>query len=287
MKIPDIYKKKKTVVSFEIFPPKKHDSIDKIHSAIKQLVLLSPDFISVTYGAGGGTATSHTTEIASAVQSQYNIPALAHLTCIGAAKEKIDDLLDCMEQKNIANILALRGDLPDASSQNSDYLYASSLIAHIKKRKNFCIGAACYPEGHIDCDDLRIDIEHLKHKQDSGADFFISQLFFDNNFFFRFLERAYKANITIPISAGIMPIMSRSQIERMIFMCGSSLPSSIIKLLHKYETDPSGLYSAGIEHASKQIEELIKNGVQGVHLYTMNKTDAAKYCIEHLYSGPK
>jgi len=282
MSIKNLYQSGRPVVSFEVFPPKKEANIESIYEAIGHISELSPDFISVTYGAGGSGNVNKTAEIASFILRKHGVPALAHLTCVGAGKERIRQTLDEMYAKGIRDTLALRGDLPEDETPEDGFQYAEELIREIRGRGDFCIGAACYPEGHIDCFDLNRDISHLRQKQEAGADFLITQLFFDNDFFFRFLERARKGGVTLPISAGVMPILGRSQIERMIFLCGASLPSSIIKLLHKYEKNPRDLRKAGIEHAAKQLEGLLKQGAQGVHIYTMNKPDIAEYCMKHI-----
>lgn len=282
MSIKNLYQSGRPVISFEVFPPKKDANIESIYEAIGRISALSPDFISITYGAGGSGNTNKTAEIASVIIQKYGVPALAHLTCVGTGRGKIRQTLDEMYAKGIRDTLALRGDLPDSGTRDNSYKYAEELIREIHDRGDFCIGAACYPEGHIDCLDLDIDIRRLRRKQESGADFLITQLFFDNDVFFRFLERAKKGGVTLPISAGVMPILGRSQIERMIFLCGASLPSGIIKLLHKYKNNPDDLRKAGIEYSAKQLEGLLKQGAQGVHIYTMNKPDIAEYCMKHI-----
>ena len=286
MFIKDIYGGKKPVVSFEVFPPKEKTDIGSIHSAITQMSGLSPDFISVTYGAGGSAKSGGTGDIAAFIQNERGLTALAHLTCVGSKRETISSLLDGLEADGVCNVLALRGDLPE-NREPGDYKYANELIEEIARRGGFCIGAACYPEGHIDCPDLSLDTDRLLMKQEAGADFLISQLFFDNDYFFRFLERARARGVNLPISAGVMPILSRSQIERMIFMCGASLPSGIIKLLHRYADSPADLRAAGIEYAAEQLADLKSNGAEGVHIYTMNRPEIAEYCIGRLEETPR
>ena len=282
MVIKDLYKSRSPVVSFEVFPPKKDANIENIYETLGQMAVLSPDFISVTYGAGGSGSVNQTSEIASFIWRQYGIQALAHLTCVGAKREYIRQTLDAMSAEGIRNTLALRGDLSGNERQDGDYRYAEDLIREIRGHGDFCIGAACYPEGHIDCDDSDLDLNYLLRKQEAGADFLITQLFFDNDIFFRFLDRARSRGVTLPISAGVMPILGRRQIERMIFMCGVSLPSRIVKLLHKYEQKPADMHKAGIENAAKQLEGLLRQGVDGVHIYTMNKPEIAEYCMRHI-----
>jgi len=282
MQIKDLFQSNRPVISCEVFPPKKDTDVESIYQALEHICALAPDFISVTYGAGGSGNANQTAQIAAHIQQKHHIPALAHLTCVGAGPAQIDQLLHDMRNKGLSNVLALRGDFPDDIVPSGELLYASELIRQIQKQDSFSIGAACYPEGHIDCLELDTDTLHLRQKQEAGADFFITQLFFDNDHFFRFLDRAQAAGVTLPISAGVMPILGRSQIERMIFLCGVSLPSEIIKLLHRYQHNPADLQKAGVEHAAHQMENLLRRGAQGVHIYTMNKPDIAATCIRHL-----
>lgn len=283
MSIKELYQSGRSVVSLEIFPPKKDTDIQSIYAALDRMSALSPDFISVTYGASGSGNVNKTAEVAAFIQRNYGIQSVAHLTCVGAERKKIRQILEEMRNEGIENVLALRGDAPAGGLPDDSYRYAEELIREMQAaRDGFCIGAACYPEGHIDCEDLDLDIAYLLRKQDAGADFLITQLFFDNDIFFRFLDRARRGGVTLPISAGVMPILSRGQIERMIFMCGASLPSGIIKLLHKYENDPEGLRKAGIEHTAKQLDGLLKQGADGVHLYTMNHPDIAETCMKYI-----
>lgn len=283
--ISTFYKNKKCVVSFEVFPPKREDDVSKVYSALDKLALLEPDFISVTYGAGGAGGKEHTVQISSDIQKQHSITSLAHLTCVNAGEKQISGVLNELEAKGVKNILALRGDLPEGVAHTSGdaYKFASELIKDIRREKpSFDIGAACYPEGHISCPSPEQDLDHMLAKQDAGADFFITQLFFDNDLFLRFRDRAAKKGIEKPVSAGIMPILSRKQVEKMIFTCGVSLPSAIIKLLHKYEASPEDTKKAGIEYAAEQARKLVQNGVSGVHIYTMNQPEIARICVERL-----
>ncbi|WRS27875.1 methylenetetrahydrofolate reductase [NAD(P)H] [Oscillospiraceae bacterium MB08-C2-2] len=284
MFIKDLFSQKKPVISFEVFPPKKAADIQAIYGALEGITQLGPDFISVTYGAGGSGSSGKTGEIASAIKNKWGIEALAHLTCVGARRDQIHQIAAELKEANVLNILALRGDLPvdTALPLSGDFQYAHDLIRELKELGGFCIGAACYPEGHIESDSVEESLLHLKEKQEAGADFLITQLFFENNLFFDFLEKARKTGITLPITAGVMPILSRGQIERMIFMCGSSLPSAIVRLLHKYADSPADLRKAGIEYASNQAEGLIRGGVDGVHLYSMNQPDIAAAGMERI-----
>jgi methylenetetrahydrofolate reductase (NADPH) len=285
MRIDTLYEKKRPVISFEVFPPKKEDGFDAVLGAMRELSGLAPDFISVTCGAGGsGGAGDNTRRIAATLKNEHGIEPLAHLTCIASDRETVRETVAALKDAGVSNILALRGDMPAGFSPKGErpYKFASQLIAELAVRGDFCVGAACYPEGHIESGGLEEDIIRLREKQEAGASFFISQLFFENAVFLRFLERARAAGVRAPISAGVMPILSRGQIERMIFMCGASLPSGIIRLLHKYEASPGDLRKAGVEHALRQMEELVKEGAQGIHVYTMNHPDIAASAIGRL-----
>jgi methylenetetrahydrofolate reductase (NADPH) len=275
LRIRELYRQRKPVVSFEVFPPKKDSGLNSVLSALEELSGLRPDFISVTYGAGGGAQSAKTLEIASHLKNAHGTEPLAHLTCVGASRESIRATAAALREAGIENIMALRGDLPEGSALSGDFAHATDLIRELKYGGDFCVGGACYPEGHLECDDFYRDLVYLREKQDAGADFLVTQLFFDNDLFYRFLEDVKKVGVSIPISAGIMPIFSRSQIERMIFMCGVSLPSAIIRLLYKYERDPESLKKAGIAYAVDQMERLIRGGADGVHLYTMNRPETA------------
>jgi len=275
MKICDFYKSNKAVISFEIFPPKKDGDIDTVYRTVNDLYALSPDVISVTFGAGG-SESGLTAQIAGHIK-ESGIEPLAHLTCVGTEKSGIERIVEDFKRRGIQNILALRGD----GAAGSGFTYAKDLIAALKNR-GFCIGAAAYPEGHISCDNLDDDIRYLKQKEGAGAEFFITQLFFENGIFYRFLEKARAAGITAPVSAGIMPILSKAQLERMIFMCGASLPAPIIKLVNKYGEEGESLLKAGVEYSYRQMQDLCDNGAQGIHIYTMNKPFIAEYCVRRL-----
>ena len=261
-------------VSFEIFPPKGELSMESARTIAQELAKLDPAFISVTYSAGGSGNKQATAEIAAMIQDDHGVPTVAHLTCAGASQQSISKAIADMKDRGIRNVLALRGDLPEGY-EPGDFRYAKDLIP-VLADAGFCVGAAAYPEGHIDCDSLRLNVEHLKQKQDAGASFLVTQLFFDNDCFYRFREGAEAAGITVPITAGIMPFMSKAQIQRMVFMCGASLPSPIIKLLARYEDDPASLRQAGIEYACRQLTDLQAHGVEGLHVYTMNNPEIAR-----------
>lgn len=283
MKISDLYRSDKLPVSLEIFPPKGELKVEELRSMLTELAQVSPSFISVTCSAGGtGGNSAKTAELSGIIQNEYNIPSMAHITCINSAKADVDDALGEALKHGLRNIFALRGDiLPDHHA--TDFHYGVQLIRYLRSKpeaENLCIGGGCYPEGHVDCTDIDADIDHLKEKQDAGAEFFVSQLFFDNEAFYRFIDKCRSKGITVPIDAGIMPIMGKSQITKMIFMCGASLPAPVVRMLHKYENSPDDLIKAGTEYAAEQMIALAKSGAaNGIHIYSMNKPKIAKYLI--------
>ena len=272
-------------ISFEIFPPKGELTLDKTRDVAQKLTSLKPSFISVTCSAGGSGNGATTAPIASMIAREFDTPSVAHLTCVGCTHEQLAQKIDEYKVAGIENVLALRGDLPQNTSEEdaaqSAYPFAKDMIPELVDA-GFCVGAAAYPEGHIACEDLELSVRYLKEKQDAGASFFVTQLFFDNEYFFRFRDLAEKAGITVPITAGIMPFMSKQQISRMVFMCGASLPSPVIKILAKYEDDPESLRQAGIEYACRQLEGLRDAGADGLHVYTMNRPSVALAAIEAL-----
>lgn len=276
----DFFKAVKPTLSFEIFPPKGTGDLSSIFSAVDALASLSPDLISVTYGAGG-TSRENTVEIAAAVQNSYNIPALAHLTCAGSSGADMDRTLAELEQKGVRNILTLRGDLAEGEAL-TDFHYASDLIRFIKRRYDFNVFAACYPEKHPEASSMTDDLHHLREKAECGADVLISQLFFDNASFYNFRDSARGMGITVPIVAGIMPITSASQIKKMVTLCGASVPNNVQRILSAYGHNAMAMKEAGIAHATSQIVDLLANGVDGIHLYTMNLPDVAKQIAENL-----
>lgn len=276
MQIKEIFNSKNLVVSFEIFPPKNTSSVETIYRTLEELGDLEPDFISVTYGAGGSVMDNKTCELSALVRNKYKIEALAHLTCINSSRRDIDYVLEQLKENKISNVLALRGDISRELGKTGEYNYAYELIKHLKGRGDFSIGAACYPEGHIESESLDKDIEALKFKVDCGADFLVSQLFFNNDSFYNFLEKAASKGINIPVQAGIMPVTNKKQIERMVQLSGASLPEKFLKIMNKYEHNPEALRDAGIAYSIDQIIDLISSGVRGIHLYTMNNPTVAR-----------
>lgn len=280
MPIDACFQKGALPLSFEVFPPKGELALDQAERVVGELATLSPAFVSVTCSAGGSGNSANTVAVASLVQNRFDIPALAHLTCMGATAQDIAARLAALSAAGVGNVLALRGDpLPGASL--ADFRFAKDLIP-VAAREGFCVGAAAYPEGHIDCLDFEASLEHLRQKQDAGARFLVTQLCFDNDQALAFLEAARDAAITIPIAFGIMPFLSKDQISRMVFTCGASLPSAVIKLLARWEHDPDSLRAAGIEYACRQLAGLAEAGVDGLHVYTMNRPEIARAAAEAL-----
>lgn len=284
MYIKDLFKEKKVVLSFEIFPPKVTSPIDTVFTTIEALSELKPDYISVTYGAGGSTNENRTCELTSLVKNKYGIESLAHLTCINSSREEIDKVLENLKANSVRNILALRGDIPRDVENIGNFNQGYELIKYIKTKGVFNLSAACYPEGHVETKDLDKDIEFLKLKVEAGADHLITQLFFNNNFFYNFLNKVEQKNINLPIQAGIMPVTNKKQIERVVSLCGATLPEKFIKIINKYEHDPEALRDAGIAYAIDQIVDLVSTGVRGIHLYTMNNPYVATKISEGVSS---
>lgn len=281
MKIKELFKQKQPTISFEVFPPNKIYTLEKVYEVIDELSLLKPDFMSVTYGAGGSTRRN-TVDIASKIKNINNIEALAHLTCIGATKKEIDEILKDLNKNNIENIMALRGDIPqECENKIGEFSHANDLIKYIKEYRDFSIGGAFYPEGHQETNDL-LDLFNLKTKVDSGTDFLISQIFFENEKFYEFKEKLGKLNIKTPLIAGVMPITNGKQIRRITSMCGCSIPEKLKKILDRYEDNPIAMREAGIAYAMEQIIELISDDIAGIHIYTMNRVEASKKIMENI-----
>ncbi len=279
-----MFANKKPVFSLEIFPPKKQANIDTIYETVAELASLKPDFISVTYGAGGNMADNSTCEIASNIKKNHGIEGVAHLTCVNSSREDVKEMIGRFQQADIKNVLALRGDIVPDQPRKNDFTHANELAIEIQRKCNddLDILGACYPEGHYESKSLDEDIHNLKYKIGAGANVLITQLFFDNKCFYEFLGKARQMGIKVPISAGIMPIVNSRQIERTVALSGASLPPEFTKMISTYEHDPEGLFEAGIQYAVDQIRDLIKNSVDGIHLYTMNNPKVALRVYEEI-----
>ncbi len=280
MKISEVITPGKTAFTFEIFPPKRNSSIDTVYQTLEGLGDLHPDFISVTYGAGGNAADTKTCDIAQIIREKYHTESAVHLTCLYNSREDIDCIVEQLRERGIRNILALRGDRNPDVAPKEDFRYASDLVAYLKSKGDFYIMGGCYPECHPQCPTMEQDIENLKRKVDAGTDRLLSQLFFDNGDFMRFLEKARRAGIHVPIEAGIMPVVNKAQIERMVTLCGASLPHKFVRMMARYEQYPDALRDAGIAYAIDQIVDLVAQGVDGIHLYTMNNPYVARRITE-------
>jgi methylenetetrahydrofolate reductase (NADPH) len=280
--IHEILRQRRPSISFEIFPPKPEYPIETIYTTIAELKPLAPDFISVTYGAGG-SSRERTVEIASAAQNRWGLVSLAHLTCMGSTPAEVEEILEELEQEGVRNVLAMRGD-PRPEGGASHFLHASDLIRHIRRGhfSDFSLGAASYPEGHPECPSLEEDLVHLKEKVDAGADFLVTQLFFDNEIFFRFVDTVRAAGIEVPVLAGVMPVLNSRQIGRIVSLCGASIPPRFARIMSRYEHSPDALAEAGMAYATEQIIDLLSWGADGVHLYTMNRPDVARRIMEGL-----
>ena len=276
MRLTELYDKGKVVFSLEVFPPNNRVPVESVLKAVDELAEIKPAYFSVTYGAGGNRANRSTREIAAYIKEKHNIEAMAHLTCINCTREDVDFMLEDFKKHNIENILALRGDIKPCEEPMNDFAHASDLCNYIRSKGDFDIAGACYPETHVDAVSEYDDIMNLKTKVESGATHLITQLFFDNNSFYSFMEKIRYAGITAPVAAGIMPVTNKKQIERMVTLCGASLPNKFVKMIQRYEDNPEALRDAGIAYAVDQIVDLISNDVQGIHLYTMNNPYVAK-----------
>ncbi|MCI8496266.1 MAG: methylenetetrahydrofolate reductase [NAD(P)H] [Lachnospiraceae bacterium] len=283
MKISELLKTKEVTISCELFPPKKGSELPKAHEVVREMAKLKPAFISVTYGASGGIS-EHTVDMANEVQNINGVTALAHLTCASSGREKIQEVLGKLKENKIENILALRGDIPENLDfpLPDQYHHASELIEEIKLFGDFCIGGACYPEGHPEAESIDADLEYLKQKVEAGCEFLTTQMFFDNNILYNFLYRALKKNIQVPVIAGIMPVTNANQIKRITSLSGTALPQRFRAIVERFADHPAALKQAGIAYATDQIIDLIANGVNNVHIYTMNKPDVAGAILNNL-----
>ena len=286
MKISDILSRDKCSVSFEVFPPKTDTAFDSVKTATEEIAKLRPSFMSVTYGAGGGTS-KYTLEIAKNIKAEYGVPTLAHLTCVSSTRETVKERIADMKAAGIQNVMALRGDLTpelmDSDRSGWTYRHAVDLIRELKAcGADFCIGGACYPEVHPESKSAEEDIIHLKEKADAGLDFLTTQMFFDNGLYYRFVERAERIGIDLPIIPGVMPITAKGQVERAITLSGSYMPREFLLLVEKFGDDPDSMKKAGIEYATRQIWDLFEKGVSNVHVYSMNKPEVAEMILHNL-----
>ena len=285
MKIIDLLAGEKLTLSFEVFPPKTESVFDTIKHATEEIARLNPAFMSVTYGAGGGTS-KYTLDIAKNIKELYGVPTLAHLTCVSSTKETVRQKIAALKAAGIENVMALRGDIPkdleNADRSEWDYQHAVELVRELKEAGDFCVGGACYPEIHPESATQKEDIRYLKEKVDAGCDFLTTQMFFDNNLLYNFLYKIREAGITVPVIPGIMPITNANQVERAIKLSGSFMPQRFKSLVDKFGTSPDAMKQAGIAYATDQIIDLFANGIKNVHVYSMNKPDVAEKILNNL-----
>lgn len=282
MKITQIFAEHEVTISFEVFPPKTDDRYATVEKAAREIAALHPSFMSVTYGAGGGTS-KNTASIAADIQDKFHTPVLAHLTCVSSTREHVRNMVNIYKEKGIENIMALRGDIPKEGRSVFEYNHACELIHDIKSiDDSFCIGGACYPEGHVECESPSADIRYLKEKVDAGLDFLTTQMFFDNNMLYNFLYRIREAGIDVPVLPGIMPITNRKQVARSVALSGSTVPQRFRMMVDRFGDDPAKMKQAGVIYATEQIIDLISNGVTHIHVYSMNKPDIAAGIMQSL-----
>lgn len=275
MKIIDILKQDQITLSFEVFPPKKIEKYDSVQAATEGVAALHPSFMSVTYGAGGGTS-EFTLNIAKNIRDKYGVEVLPHLTCVSSTKAHVHEMIQKFKEYGFENVMALRGDIPEGGAPYDDYHYASELVADIKSQGDFCIGGACYPDGHVECAHKDDDIKNLKRKVDAGVGFLTTQMFFDNAEFFNFLYRLREQDIRVPVLAGIMPITNQKQLGRSVALSGTTVPTRFKEIVDKFGEHPEAMKQAGIIYATEQIIDLIANDVKHIHVYSMNKPDVAE-----------
>lgn len=275
MKIIDILNQNQITLSFEVFPPKKIEKYDSVQAATEGVAALHPSFMSVTYGAGGGTS-EFTLNIAKNIRDKYGVEVLPHLTCVSSTKAHVHEMIQKFKEYGFENVMALRGDIPEGGAPYDDYHYASELVADIKSQGDFCIGGACYPDGHVECAHKDDDIRNLKRKVDAGVDFLTTQMFFDNAEFFNFLYRLREQDIRVPVLAGIMPITNQKQLGRSVALSGTTVPTRFKEIVDKFGEHPEAMKQAGIIYATEQIIDLIANDVKHIHVYSMNKPDVAE-----------
>jgi len=283
MKIIDILKNKRVTLSFEVFPPKTADAVPTALAAAEAIAALHPDFMSVTYGAGGGTS-DFTVHIASAVKKTYGVEVMPHLTCLSSTKEKVTETLQDYKEAGFETIMALRGDVPADGTRKNDFEHATDLMKQIKSfDSSMTLGGACYPEGHPESPSLAADIENIRSKVDAGAQFLSTQMFFDNSLFYSYLNRLHAAGIDVPVLAGIMPITNKRILTRSLAMSGTAVPARYIAMVDAYGDSPEAMKQAGIAYATEQILDLYANGVRNVHVFAMNKPDVAKAIFENIH----
>ena len=275
MKIIDILNQDQITLSFEVFPPKKIEKYDSVQAATEGVAALHPSFMSVTYGAGGGTS-EFTLNIAKNIRDKYGVEVLPHLTCVSSTKAHVHEMIQKFKEYGFENVMALRGDIPEGGAPYDDYHYASELVPDINSQGDFCIGGACYPDGHVECAHKDDDIRNLKRKVDAGVDFLTTQMFFDNAEFFNFLYRLREKDIRVPVLAGIMPITNQKQLGRSVALSGTTVPTRFKEIVDKFGEHPEAMKQAGIIYATEQIIDLIANDVKHIHVYSMNKPDVAE-----------
>lgn len=282
MKVSELLKEEKVTISCEVFPPKKGALLENYKGIVAQMAKLKPAYLSCTYGATGGTS-DYTVEIADCINS-HGIPAIAHLTCASSTKEKVDSVIAQLKERRIENILALRGDIPENADfpLPNQYHHAIELIAQIKQAGDFCIGGACYPEGHPEASTMEEDLQHLKEKVDAGCEYLTTQMFFDNNIYYNFMYKALKKGINVPVIPGIMPVTNASQVKRVVSLSGNLVPAKFVNIVDRFGENPESLKQAGIAYATEQIIDLIANGVNHIHIYSMNKPDVAEAIFNNL-----
>lgn len=284
MKIKEILQQKRTV-SCEFFPPREEDGIPAVLRAIERVRVYNPDFISVTYGAGGSTR-AFTERITMQVKQETDLEVMAHLTCVAQTREEVNSVLERLDEAGVENVIALRGDPPKGQEnfvpEDGGFSHATELIDHIRSNFDFGLAAACYPEGHTESPDLDFDISYARDKVDRGADFLITQLFYDNRYFFEFMERAQRAGIDVPVIPGVLPILNTAQIRRFTSLCGASIPPELDSKLELYAEDDNAVRELGVEYATRQVEELWENGVPGIHFYVLNRSYSVSRILANL-----
>lgn len=282
MKVSELLNSEKVTISCEIFPPKQGAQLENYKHIVSDIAKLKPAYISCTYGATGGTS-DYTVEIADYI-NQCNVPAIAHLTCASSTKEKVHSVIEELKQRKIENILALRGDIPENADfpLPDQYHHAIELIREIKEAGDFCVGGACYPEGHPESERMKDDLHFLKEKVDAGCDYLTTQMFFDNNIYYNFMQKALKVGVDVPVVPGIMPVVTASQVKRTMKLTGNLVPPKFLMIVDRFGDDPASMKQAGIAYATEQIIDLIANGVNHIHIYSMNKPDVAKAIFDNL-----